>query len=34
MDVKERIRELIDLIDNRDLLNTILNLIVNLMERL
>lgn len=34
MDVKERIRELIDLIDNQDLLNTILNLIVNLMERL
>ena len=34
MDVKERIRELIELIDNRDLLNTILNLIVNLMERL
>lgn len=34
MDAKERIRELIDLIDNRDLLNTILNLIVNLMERL
>ena len=34
MDVKERIRDLIDLIDNQDLLNTILNLIVNLMERL
>ena len=34
MDAKERIRELIDLIDNQDLLNTILNLIVNLMERL
>lgn len=34
MDAKERIRELIELIDNRDLLNTILNLIVNLMERL
>lgn len=33
MDAKEKIRELIELIDNQDLLNTILNLIVNLIER-
>lgn len=34
MDSKEIIRELIERIDNQDLLNTIINLIVNLLERL